>query len=66
MVDEGRKIYRQRNATDAETGRTISTPELTQGWTGLTTRPRGLALVAAVGAVIVIVIVAVARGWVAG
>ena len=66
MVDEGRKIYRQRNATDAETGRTISTPELTQGWTGLTARPRGLALVAAVGAVIVVVIVAVVRGWAAG
>ena len=66
MVDEGRKIYRRRNATDAETGRTISTPELTQGWTGLTTRPRGPALIAAVGAVIMVVIFAVVRGWVAG
>jgi hypothetical protein len=26
MVDDGKKLYTRRNATDAQTGRTISTP----------------------------------------
>lgn len=64
MVDDGRKIYRERNATDAETGRTISTPELTEGWAERVGHPHRLAFAILLAALLVIGIVVFVEGWV--